>query len=140
MPDLSKEIQTAIEDGVEIFQNLIAKSYQDVASFSKDKTAPNRYIGSLINRYNCVQVLGMREPVPLKSLYVRANILEKISSRAGLLPDDLAEFFDVECHGQGSVARRARRVFQLGAKQCSQHRPVGPLRPSPGACAGPAAD
>ena len=38
----------------------------------------------------------MREPTPLLSLFVRANILEKISARAGLRPEDLAEFFDFD--------------------------------------------
>lgn len=55
-----------------------------------------KYTDSLLERYQFVKVLGMREPVPLKSLYVRANILEKISARAGLRPEELAEFFDFD--------------------------------------------
>ena len=55
---------------------------------AKDKYAENdplgiatrKYIGNIIDRYNNVKVLGMSEPVPLKSIYVRANILEKISA------------------------------------------------------------
>ncbi len=95
-----KEIQASIEVGVELFRDLLLS----VAGFAKDKYRENdpfgratrKYIGGLIDRYNLVKVLGMREPVPLKSLYVRANILEKISARAGLRPEELAEFFDFD--------------------------------------------
>ena len=91
MSEFSKEIQISIEVAAELFTSLIAKAYQGVAGFVKDKNkehdffgaATKKYIGGLIGRYNTVQVLGMREPVPLKSLFVCANILEKISARAG---------------------------------------------------------
>lgn len=104
MLELSKEVQVSIEVGVELFKDLIFRSYEAVATFIKDKNkeydlfgiATRQYVGGLVKRYNYVQVLGMREPVPLKSLYVRANILEKISNRSGLLPKDLAEFFDFD--------------------------------------------
>lgn len=104
MPEFSKEIEISIEVAAEIFTNLIARTYQGVAGFVKDKNkerdffgvATKKYVGGLIGRYNTMQVLGMREPVPLKNLFVRANILEKISARAGLRPEELAEFFDFD--------------------------------------------
>lgn len=105
MLELSKEVQLSIEVGVELFKDLIVGAYQGVTGFVKDKnkerdffgTATRKYVGGLIRRYNEVQVLGMREPVALKSLFVRANILEKISARTGLLrPEDLTEFFDFD--------------------------------------------
>ncbi len=53
---------------------------------------PLPYINSLVRRYNEVQILGMREPVPLKSLFVRVNILEKISANTRLVRrEDLLE-------------------------------------------------
>lgn len=42
------------------------------------------YALSLARRFGEVKVLGMLRPVPLLSLYVRANILEKITSRSVL--------------------------------------------------------
>jgi hypothetical protein len=97
MPEFSKEIEISIEVAAELFKELLLSA----TGYAKEKyrasdpfgIATRRYIGGLIERYNLVKVLGMREPVPLKSLYVRANILEKISARAGLRPDELAVFF-----------------------------------------------
>jgi hypothetical protein len=111
MPEFSKEIQISIEVAAELFTNLIARTYQGIAGFVKDKNkerdffgaATKKYVGGLIGRYNQVQVLGMREPVPLKKLFVRANILEKISARAGLRPEELAEFFDFDRRAFGKT-------------------------------------
>ena len=112
MAEFSKEIQISIEVGAELFKELIVSAYRGVAGFVKEKNrehdffgkATEKYVGGLIRRYNEVQVLGMREPVPLKSLFVRANILEKISSSAGLLrPEDLADFFDFDRRSFGKT-------------------------------------
>ncbi len=111
MPHLSDEVGISIEIGVELFKDLIFKSYQAVASFAKDKdnehdlfdTATRQYVGGLINRYNLVQVLGMREPVPLKKLFVRVNILEKISGSMGILASDLNDFFDFDQRAFGKT-------------------------------------
>ncbi|MFM9949980.1 MAG: NACHT domain-containing protein [Saprospiraceae bacterium] len=97
-------LETTIEIGVDLFKDLIFSSWQAVSGYAKDKYRENdpfgkatkKYIGGLIERYNHIKVLGMREPVQLKNLYVRANILEKITSRAGLRPEDLAEYFDFD--------------------------------------------
>lgn len=70
MSEFSKEIQISIEVAAELFTNLIAKAYQGVTGFVKDKnkehnffgTATKKYVGGLIWRYNIVQVLGMCEP------------------------------------------------------------------------------
>ena len=65
--------------------------------FSKeDQPSVEQYILNLTSRYNYVQVLGMREPMLLKKLFVRANILEKISNRSGTSPSELNEFFDFD--------------------------------------------
>ncbi len=106
-----QDIQPSIEIGIDLFKDLIFASWKAVSGLAKEKYQENdpfgiatrRYIGGLIERYNLVKVLGMREPVPLKSLYVRANILEKISARAGLRPEELAEFFDFDRRAFGKI-------------------------------------
>ncbi|MFN4254490.1 MAG: NACHT domain-containing protein [Saprospiraceae bacterium] len=96
------EIETSVEVGIDLFRDLIFASWKAATGWTKKEfpdpfgIATKKYIGGIIERYNLVKVLGMREPVPLKSLYVRANILEKISARAGLRPEELAEFFDFD--------------------------------------------
>ena len=126
-----QEIQTSIEIGVDLFKDLIFASWKAVSGLAKEKYQENdpfgiatrKYIGGLIERYNLVKVLGMREPVPLKSLYVRANILEKISARAGLRPEELAEFFDFDRRAFGKnsetvdgeiIVNRLQKFIVLG--------------------------
>ncbi|MCB0595195.1 MAG: NACHT domain-containing protein [Lewinellaceae bacterium] len=41
--------------------------------------AAKKYGWKIADRYNFIRVFGMSEPVPLRNLYVRANILEKVS-------------------------------------------------------------
>lgn len=104
-------LETTIEIGVDLFKDLIFSSWQAVSGYTKDKyretdpfgIATKKYIGKLIKRYSEVKVLGMREPVPMKSLYVRANILEKITSRMGLRPEELAKAFDFDRRSFGKA-------------------------------------
>lgn len=120
-----KEIQGSIEIGVDLFKDLIFASWKAVSGLAKEKYQENdpfgiatrRYIGGLIERYNLVKVLGMREPVPLKSLYVRANILEKISARAGLRPEELAAFFDFDRRAFGKKSETVDGVIIVNRLQ-----------------------
>lgn len=96
------DVQLSVEVGIDLFKDLIFASWKAATGWTKKEfpdpfgIATRNYIKGLIDRFKWVKVLGMREPVPLKSLYVRANILEKISARAGLRPEELAEFFDFD--------------------------------------------
>ncbi len=54
------------------------------------------YAMSLARRFGEVKVLGMPRPVPLLSLYVRANILEKITSRIGATVEEMEKAFDFD--------------------------------------------
>jgi len=124
-------LETTIEIGVDLFKDLIFSSWQAVSGYAKDKYRENdpfgkatkKYIGGLIERYNHINVLGMSEPVSLKSLYVRANILEKITSRVGLRPEDLAEYFDFDRRAFGkekeavdgiSILNKLQKFIVLG--------------------------
>ena len=44
--------------------------------------AARQYASRMEKRYGTMRVLGMREPVSLRSIYVRVNVLEKISADA----------------------------------------------------------
>lgn len=100
MLSLSQQVEVSIEAGVELFKDLLLA----VTGFTQEKYRTNdpfgiatrRYIGGLIERYNLVKVLGMREPRPLKDIMVRANILEKISAFTGHSPQELTKFFDFD--------------------------------------------
>ncbi|MBK7940205.1 MAG: hypothetical protein IPJ82_25370 [Lewinellaceae bacterium] len=93
-PDpLMQNIQTSIELGVDLMKDIVAAGY----SFLKEKNgerdfwgvATRRYVKNLLEDYGSVRVLGMEDEVPLDNLYVRANIIEKITSRSSLLPEEM---------------------------------------------------
>ena len=123
-----QDIQVAIELGVDLMKDIVAAGYSFLKEKNKERdffgAATKKYVGSLIERYNNVKVLGMREPIPLKSLYVRANILEKISAEhRGLRLEDLEKAFDRDRRTFGKttepvdgeiIANRLKKFIVLG--------------------------
>lgn len=93
-----QDIQTSIELGVDLMKDIVAEGYSFLKEEDKKNSntveATKKYVSGLIERYNNVKVLGMDRPVPLKTLYVRVNILEKIRARTRLRPEDMDSFFD----------------------------------------------
>lgn len=95
-----QDIQLSIEFGVKILEDIVAAGYDFLKTEHKKRDvfgkATERYVKGLIERFGEVKVLGMNRPVPLLSLYVRANILEKITARIGAKAEELEEFFDFD--------------------------------------------
>ncbi|HRI59578.1 MAG TPA: NACHT domain-containing protein [Saprospiraceae bacterium] len=123
-----KDIQTSIELGVDLMKDIVAAGYSFLKEKNKERdffgVATKKYVSGLIERYNNVKVLGMREPVPLKKLYVRANILEKISAEhRGVRLEDLEKSFDRDRRTFGkttepvdgeAIANRLQKFIVLG--------------------------
>lgn len=88
-------LESSIEIGAEIFFTLVKKAYSGLAGYATErdffKTATKKYIKNLRDDFGAVRVLGMKDPVPLESLYVRANVLEKLQVRAGDLPEEMEQ-------------------------------------------------
>ena len=105
---MSTDIQLSIEFGGSVLQKTVA-AYDFLQTEHKKRDlnskATERYVEGLIEHFGEVKVLGINRPVQLLSLYVRANILEKISARAGANVEELVEFFDFD-----------RRVFGKRSK------------------------
>jgi TIR domain/NACHT domain len=55
--------------------------------------AGRKYSEKLEQLYNTIRILGMEAPVPLRTIYVRVNILEKITARHTASVKDLEAFF-----------------------------------------------
>ncbi len=66
-------------------------------------TALNAYKDGVERRYDSMKILGMREPTLLRDIYVRVNILEKISSTHRVTTEGLEEFFQRDQRGFGQV-------------------------------------
>ena len=81
------------------------------------------YYHSLEESYNYMKVLGMDRPVPLRDIFVRANILEKITEREFRKLDEIKDQFDWDKRAFGvrketkeglEVVNSLRKMIVLG--------------------------
>lgn len=81
------------------------------------------YAEAISFRYDRMRVLGMSAPVPIRSIYVRVNILEKITSRRRQTPEEMEDIFNKDKNSFGviqktadgiDVANREQRLIVLG--------------------------
>jgi hypothetical protein len=63
--------------------------------------AGRQYATRMAERYDSMKILGMAAPVPLRDIYVRVNILERITARHGATVQELEEFFKKDKTGFG---------------------------------------
>jgi len=82
-----------LDTSVDIFFKLVQQAYSGLKDYAREqdffKTATRKYIQNLRDDYGQVRMIGSSERVPLESLYVRANILEKVRARGGVFPDEM---------------------------------------------------
>jgi hypothetical protein len=74
--------------------------------------AARKYAKKMEERYNMIRIFGMDHPVPLRSIYVRVNILENITSRQRLTIADLEREFDRDRRSFGTK-RQTRTGEQI---------------------------
>ena len=103
------------ENTGKIFVNVATELFKSVYKGASDKvkgkakefdllnTSARKYAKKMYERYNVVRIFGMSEPVPLENLYVRAYILEKITDRIKISPENLEEFYDHDSRRFGKI-------------------------------------
>jgi hypothetical protein len=74
--------------------------------------AGDAYADQLQSTYNSIRVLGMDAPVPLRSVYVRVNVLEKITARHTASVKELETFFERDTRGYG-IRRATINALEL---------------------------
>lgn len=67
--------------------------------------AARRYAAHLEERYNTVRVFGMDKPLPLREIFVRVNVLEKITARQRISIDDLRSQFESNRRSFGTAIK-----------------------------------
>lgn len=87
-----------LDTSVDIFLKLVRSAYLGMADYAREqdffKTATREYVDGLLKRNSTVKVLTMPDPRPLESLYVRVNILTRITAELGDSAEELEKFFD----------------------------------------------
>ena len=66
-------------------------------------TALQTYVGRMEERYNTMRILGMNKPIPLRDIYVRANILEDVTAQDLQTVKELEERFQRDTRRIGQV-------------------------------------
>lgn len=124
-------MEMAIEVATKIVTNIFESAAGSIGNRFSDKKkeydflgiAAKKYAKKLLDRYDEVKVLGMDRPVSLRSLYVRANILEKITARQSASLQELEQYFDRDSRSFGvkketvegeAIANKLLRFIVLG--------------------------
>ena len=85
--------------------------------------AARRYAKKVEERYSSIRIFGMTNPVPLRNIYTKVSILQRITSERRFNEEDLETFFDVEKGGftkphvteDGiNVVNRSAKIIVLG--------------------------
>jgi predicted NACHT family NTPase len=131
-PAIDKAIVDASSKLVADLFRSVFKSFTNTPAWLKDKwkeqdpfgVEASTYAKSVVRRYDRMRILGMSEPVQVRSIYVRVNLLEKISARRrGLSVQDLEDAFAKDKNSFGTiettqdgikVANREKRLIVLG--------------------------
>ncbi|MEW6737810.1 MAG: NACHT domain-containing protein, partial [Acidobacteriota bacterium] len=117
MPNHNKEktdSYSSMTDGDAVISQLFKECFQEFTNLTewvqKNSVEPDflskagqAYTDQLERRYGAIRILGMREPVALRSIYTHANILEKITSQQRVSLDELEQYFDRDKRGFGVI-------------------------------------
>lgn len=90
---LSNEIQN-FEKGIKRYKSQKHK-------FDDFGKAGQKYAKKIEDLYGIIRIFGSTKPVPLRGIYTRVNILEKILSRHPINIDELEKYFDSDRRGFG---------------------------------------
>src|ERR1043165_7296108 len=110
MDQLSTELlsQIAVNAFTEVFKSTyysLEKARRWVINDNKEHDylglAARRYISRIEERYGTIRIFGMTEPIKLKNIYTRVNVLEKITSQQRETVEDLFKYFERDRRGFG---------------------------------------
>lgn len=79
--------------------------------------AAKKYGQKIADRYNFIRVFGMSEPMPLRNLYVRANILEKASYYKKASLEELEKSLNQDKRGFGKTKETRSGIEVLNKLQ-----------------------
>lgn len=99
LTDASVKVATSLI--TEIFKTCFS-SLKDAEEWLKIKKrqhdplgiAAKKYSEKVEELYNSIKIIGMNNPLPLRNIYTRVNILRKLTARHRATVDELEQFFD----------------------------------------------
>jgi len=85
---VGKEVFASAWRSVKKVPHWIQDKYREHDPFSLEAT---RYCERIEGRYNTMRIIGMSRPMPIRSIFVRVNILKKISAQHRSTIDELEQ-------------------------------------------------
>lgn len=111
MVDPQNELSTKVAVSLitEVFKTCFS-GFREAEQWIKNKSkeydplgrAGRTYAERLEERYDFMRIFGMTKPVPLRNIYTRVNLLEKITARHRASVKELEEFFDRDLRSFGN--------------------------------------
>ena len=120
MPDVS--IATLLAAVKAVFE-ADKKLREKTKGFDPFKKATNKYLEGVLATCDRMKIFGMTEPVSLQGIYVRVNILEKLTRLARLTPEEIEKAFKlkatpvVDGMTQSLDEAKARHLERQGARR-----------------------
>jgi predicted NACHT family NTPase len=97
----AKEVFSAAWKGVSSAPEWIRKRYAESDPFGLEA---DRYCKRVEDRYNSMRIIGMSRPMSIRSIFVRVNILKKISAHHRSTIEELEATLNKDQNGFGVVA------------------------------------
>jgi len=110
---------------VGLITEIFKDAYKATWNWAGEQDAKSDYFGlkakeygkNIFDQYNYIRVFGMNEEKPLEDLYVRVNILSKITERWYATPEELTKRFDRDRRSFGKVEES-----QTGLQAINNHQ------------------
>jgi predicted NACHT family NTPase len=110
MDNFTTDLVTKV--GVNVFSEIFRTGYQgikDSLNWVQEKSAERDFFGSaakryrdqIEERYGTMRIFGMSQPIPIREIYTRVNILEKITAQQRETVEDLHQWFRQNQTGYG---------------------------------------
>jgi predicted NACHT family NTPase len=119
----AKEAFKGLWDGATAAPEWIRRKYGESDPFG---SLAQRYCGRIEQRHNQMKVIGMSRPVPIRAIFVRVNVLEKVPARHRSPIEELERNYEVEAgFGRATTTVDGLKVVNTDARLAVLGRPGG---------------
>ena len=98
---MATEVFKSAWNGVAKVPDWVKRRYAEADPFGLEA---ERYCERVESRYNAMRIIGMSRPIPIRSIFVRVNILHKISAQRRSTVEEMEQSLNQDRSGFGQVA------------------------------------
>lgn len=104
---------------IQLFKDCYEKNeyQQNEENLKRLDAAAKKYTNRLESYYNSIRIFGMSAPVPLRDIFVRVNVLDKLNSLCSVTVKELEGIFDRDKRGFGHIKKTKPGLDIVNEKQ-----------------------